>query len=141
MSGRTKQKVYQYEYNTYGKFIKSYDSISEVRRIYFFKDSGKRPLLANNTSYKILSDNTIISKERIGREGVVNIIKRENNKYINLGNLIKPVKVYNLDNKLIAEFISPTLTSKIMNIPLPTLYHKLNNSKNAFDWEGLKFTY
>lgn len=129
---RAKQKVYQY--NSNGKFLKEFESQSEVRKIYFSEVKGKRPIMRNG-KYEILPDNTVISHLRLGREIVKNIIKYNNNPYLNIGYKNDPIKVLNLNKKVIARFASINIASKLTNISMNTIYsqvyqNKTNNIKN-----------
>ena len=138
MAGRKKLKIYQY--NLSGKFIQTYESISRLRQVYFSDDNGKRPIFRNK-NYAVLSDNTIISTNKIGREGVREIIKRINNPYLTLGNKIQEIEVYNLDSIKIATFASINIASKITNISNTTLHHRLERGCKHGNTDGLYFKY
>ncbi len=139
MAGRTKQKVYQY--NLFGKFIQTYESISRLRSVYFSDDNGKRPIFTGNKNYRILDDNTIISTKKLGRMGIREVIKRENSPYLNLGQNIKEIEVYNLNNVLVATFASAYIASKITNIPYGTIENRVNKGTKHGNTDTLWFKY
>ena len=130
MSGRLKQKVY--EYSTLGKYIRDYESISEYRDIYFSQDIGKRPIFQHNElgiDYHIF-DEIIILKERPGREIIKLLYFIHNSKYCNTG-VDRPVQVFNLKNELIAEFKNTVLLLKLMpDLNKVTLSNQLNRKTN-----------
>jgi len=126
MSGRVKQKVY--EYTKTGKYVRDYESISEYREIYFSKDQGKRPIFTHTElgmDYNVI-DEIIILKERPGRETIKLLYFIHNSKYCNTG-IDRPVQVFNLKNELIAEFKNTVLLLKLMpHLSQVTVSHQLN---------------
>lgn len=122
---KAKQKIYQY--SPAGKFIKEYESQSEVRKKYFSNDIGVRPIIRNN-EYEILPDNSIITKKRVGKAAVKNIWKVANNPFIKLGYNNDAVNVYNLKEVLIAKFASIKIASLLTNIPTSTIYSQVYSS-------------
>jgi len=147
MSGRPKQKCYQYDSS--GKFIKVYDSNAEVLGKYFSHIKGKRPLFISYTKEKIyrkdyivLPDNTFLTKARIGREGIRDIKKRIGNPFLKPSNTV--IDVYNLDNELVASFNGLNIASNLCNIPKGTIYSQLTKSVNKAaesNSSGLLFKY
>jgi hypothetical protein len=150
MSGRPKQK--RYEYNQDGKFIREYVCENDIRKEYYAEDKGKRPLFGTtktnhkgkvysyNYSYHILKNNNIIVKERIGREGIKNLIKHINNDFVKIYNK-KKINVINLDNEIIASFISENIAAKMTNIPISTIHNQLTKGKGFSTDRGLIFKY
>ena len=76
MSGRPKQKVYQYD--SKGKYIKTWECKRDVIREYYPNDKGIRPLLDRNITEVLKKDNTVISLSKIGRVGTLEFLKRKN---------------------------------------------------------------
>jgi len=141
MSGRPKQKRYEYDQN--GKFIKQFECENDIRKQYYSKDVGKRPLFGGNKynyDYHILKNNNIIVKERIGRIGIKNLLRRINNDFVNISNE-KKINVYNLDNKIVASFINMNIAAKMTGIPLQTIHSQVNRGKGYSTDRGLIFKY
>ena len=64
-AGRPRIKVYQYDKNF--KYLRSYESQSEIFNKYF---DGKKGELFHNKEYRELPDGTFVSDYRIGRAGL-----------------------------------------------------------------------
>jgi hypothetical protein len=142
MSGRPKVKRFEYDSN--GKYIKEYDCENDVRKSHYPNDIGKRPLFTNKQlihNYHILPNGNFVTKERIGRKGIIEIQKRLNNDFIKIKNNDKNINVYNLDNKIIATFANIQIASKLSNIPIGTIHHQLNTKVNKFTERGILFKY
>lgn len=143
MSGRPKQVRYQYSKD--GKFLNQFDSETDVRKKYYSNDKGKRPLFGTKgyiKEYHILPDNTFLTKERIGRTGIREINKRIDSKlFLDIDNNDTKIKVFNLDNKIIASFVSIKIASKMTNIPFGTIYSQLKDDRGKFTHSGLIFKY
>lgn len=140
MSGRPRNKVYHYTQD--GRFIKMFDCENDVKREYY--PNTNRPLFVRQSSNRDgkvyhynyetiqLPDDTIISKIRIGREGVRNFIKKSKSSFTNISDNEKVIEVYNLDNKVIATFKGLHVASKITNISASTIHHQVTrNSKHT----------
>jgi hypothetical protein len=145
---RQKEKVYQYDKN--GKFIKEWESQTEVRNKYYSDAIGKYPIFRKDSkgskitskNISILPDETLISSERIGRIGVMEFLKRYNNPYINRsirsGKYAKSrINVYDLDNNKIAEFKDIDIASKITGEPYNTIYNRVSTKTYANN--GLRY--
>lgn len=120
MSGRPNQKVF--EYTTEGVYIRSYESISEYREERYPDDIGKRPIFVHKIEgldFHFTKDDTILLKERPGREKIVFIYKIWTSKLCNFNKSKedgKPIQMFNLKNELIAEFAS-TKVAKVLLSP------------------------
>ena len=141
MSGRPKQKVYQYD--SKGKYIKTWESRRSVVRAYYPNDKGVRPLLARNSTELLKKDDTVISLSKIGRTGTLEFLKRKNNPYVDRpagGGAIsgKELEIYNLDNEKIAAFKDWDIAAKIMKMDKGILYNKVQKA-SGFDSNGLLF--
>tara|TARA_R110000744_G_scaffold344063_3_gene449310 strand:+ start:92 stop:529 length:438 start_codon:yes stop_codon:yes gene_type:complete len=141
MSGRPKQKVYQYD--SKGKYIKTWDCKRDVIREYYPNDKGLRPLLSRNPTETLKRDSTVISLSKIGRIGTLEFLKRKNNPYVDRsagGGAVsdKGVEVYNLDNDMIASFKDWDIASKMMKIGKGSLWGKIQET-SGFDTNGLLF--
>lgn len=124
MSGREKIKVFQY--NRVGRFIRSYQSISEVRDLYYPDTVGKYPMFVKNEEYHLLPDDTIVVKHRIYRDDVVKMFYRMDNPLIFTENDIDPIDVFNMDGDLIATFINPRTASILTGFSDASIYSSLN---------------
>lgn len=127
MAGNPPIKVYQY--NKDGKFLKMFDSIQDVRKEYYKEDSGKRPFFRFKSLYTILPDNTIVCKEKVGREFVKHVFKRLSNPFVRLDETSPLIKLFNIDNKVIATFKDIMIASKLTGISYRTIYAQLNTGK------------
>ena len=142
MSGRPKNRVYQYDKD--GMFLQTFECENDIRKKYYQTDKGKRPLFTNTTKYvnikyHILPDETLLFKERIGRTGVKEFNKRLNDEFLKLSTKNKTVRVFNLDNKEIARFINMNIASKMTGIPIGTIHHSLYDGKQKFSHRNLIF--
>jgi hypothetical protein len=137
MSGRIKQKVHEYDLT--GKFIRSYESISDYRKLYYPTDSkdSKRPIFNHvefNEKYNIY-DHTIIFLNRPGKKLIQLIVAVHNSKYCNTVKS-KPVEVLNLKNEVIAEFANRDVLLKLMpDVHQATLSRHVNGNRND-DYRG-----
>jgi len=137
-SGREKTKMYQY--NSNGKYLRSYESQSEVRQKYFSKDIGKRPLLLEGYRYGLLPDNTYISNYRIGRDKLLKQEKIRNCPFCHKDKRSRKFSVYNLIGEKIAEFSSQLVATKLLNIPQTTISYRLNHNSFSSN-DNLIFKY
>lgn len=131
-AGHEKVKLYHYDNN--GKFIKEFNCVSDLRKEYFFKDTGKRPLFNNKKwklfNYDVLPDNTYYSNYRIGREKLLKLEKIANSLYcVNNCTDNIPVKMYNLLNEEIATFKNAYIASLATNVAQSTVYYDCNKGK------------
>jgi len=137
----TKKKVYQYTKE--GKFLKQWDCKRELVLHYFPQYNGNHPVLRNNDVEYLKQDNTVIAITRIGRDRVLEFVKRKLNPYVNRpkgGGEIsdKGVEVLNMDNEVIATFKDYDIAYKMLNIPKGTLFNRLQKAKR-FGKDGLLF--
>lgn len=143
MSGRVPIKVYQYDNE--GKFLKTFNSMSEVRVQYFPNDIGKRPLFGSRDyikDYTILNDNTLISLNRIGRQKVKFLFKLHDNKYVPKKKIIKQeIECYNLAGDLLGTFTSIFAASILCNIPFAMVHKQLNRNTGTGQNRNLIFKY
>jgi hypothetical protein len=134
MSGRPKQKRYQYDES--GKFIKVYESEADCRKEYYNYSKGKYPFFRKSKEvfsldYHILPDNTFLFKERVGRDGVRELKKRLTDDFINLKEDKPLIRCLNRDNKVIATFKDIYIANKLTKIPVGIIYHSLNRKSNS----------
>ena len=135
MSGRPKQKTFQYDKE--GKFIRAYECLADVRKRYYYNDGGVRPMFVNK-DYELLPDNTYLVKERIGRKGITLLDKIINSKYTFKNK--KLVSLINVKNEEIAIFANIHIAHRLTQIPYSTIYNQLNESKNSKHLD-LRFQY
>lgn len=131
MSGRPKQPVYQY--SSEGAFLKKWECQSDVRRKYFKKDNGKRPLFQDlKTPYRELPDGTYIASFRIGRDNLMKAVKLRNCPFCRQNKKSKAFSVYNMLGKKIAGFASITIAENMTGIDGATIQYRLS--------KGCKYT-
>jgi hypothetical protein len=133
MSGRPKQRIYQYDID--GKFIQMYNSISEVKLKYF--NNTQYPIFQSNKEYEFLEDSYFF-KEKVGREKVRETHAIENSRFISKKKLIKafPIEVYNLKGELLATFTSEFAMTVLTNISRGTVWNQLNNNRKECRKKG-----
>ena len=88
MSGRPNQKVF--EYTTEGMYIRSYESISELRKEYYSTDKGVRPIFVNKVEdydFHVTPKNTIVLKERPYRDSICFLYKIYSSRLCNFNKL------------------------------------------------------
>jgi len=122
MSGRPKIKVY--EYDVEGHYLRDYDNINEVRRHYYPDDLGARPIFVKQElgfEYHITALDTILFKERPGRDIAKFIIKIHNSEYCNILNTGLPIEMVSIKEEVLATFPNITTAAVI----LPGLSHKI----------------
>jgi len=149
MAGRQPHKVYVYD--DQGIYICMFDNMVDFRKVYYPKDTNKRPLFVHEElgfKYHYMKDLELIAvtDRSIGRDRLKNIIiiheseycKKEDNSPHS-----KAVQVFNLKNELIAEFKTARLLTKLMpHINQSTLSRQLNNQPVRNHNElGLYFKY
>lgn len=145
MSGRPKQKRYQYDRN--GRFIREFESESDCRREYYSNITGKYPMFNRNgvkfdREYHILPDDTFLFKERVGRVGVRDLKRRLDSKeFLNINFKEPRIKCLNLDNKVVATFANINIAHKMTNIPIGTIWHSLKARQTNSSSRNLIFKY
>lgn len=132
-AGHEKIKLYHYDNN--GKFLKEFESISDLRKKYFNKELGKRPLCRSKRwelfNYDVLPDNTYYSNYRIGREKLLKLERVVNSPYcFNQATDKIEVEMYNLLNEKIALFKNIHIASLVTKLSKTTIYHSCNEGKN-----------
>jgi len=141
MSGRPKQQVFVY--NTEGKFIKAYESVSEFNKTYYPNDIGKRPLVVNSDGIKQFNDNLVACYTRIGRDRIVSIIRKSNSifckDFSKFNN--RKVEALNLKNETIATFKNLRIAAEITKLPVSTIYKQVELSKGSTPKTELIFRY
>lgn len=127
MSGRAKVKIY--EYNKLGKLIRIYNTIQEVFDEYY--EGKKRPLFFERKSkdgrYSETPADTIISKERLGRDFIRKEMRINKSKYVVKSVLEKkqPISAYNLLGEKIATFRSILIASILTGIDIKTISYSV----------------
>lgn len=132
MAGRKPHKVFVYD--NQGKYICMFDNMVDFRKVYYPKDTSKRPLFLHeelDVKYHYMNDIELIAfTSRTNRELIKRIIaihdsefcKKEDNYADN-----KAVQVFNFKNELIAEVKTARLLTKLMpHINQSTLSRHLN---------------
>lgn len=137
MSGKPKQKVY--EYTQTGKFVRTYDSQAEAREVNFSNVKGKKPVFQYK-EHRLLDNGNVLVKERIGRDAIKSLLRRESNEFLKDYKSPK-VKLLNLDNKVIATFKNTNIASKLTGIPESTIANQISSKYDNVGWtdRGLLF--
>ena len=121
-----KQKIYQYDTN--GKFLKTYESKSELLKSY----SMTKGNLFGGKEYRRLPDNTYVTFKRIGRDRIVNLVRIDNCPYCHKSDpRSRTVEVYNLRNEKIAEFDSISTCAKMTGFNHSIILRQCNNPKTS----------
>lgn len=119
MAGLPKQK--QYQYSKEGKFIKEFESLTEVVEKYG-KTKGK---FYTTGLQKRMNDGTWICQTRVGKKEIMKLEKIYNCPFCIEGNYHKkPIEVYNLVGEKIAEFNSASTFEKMTGISRTTAQAK-----------------
>jgi hypothetical protein len=126
-----RSEIKVYEYTLDGKFIKEWNSMSEVRKHHYPNDKGKRPLFPFTKNYNSVPNGNYICLERIGREGIIEIEKSK--KQIVIKHKQKRVILKNKNNEFLASFANEAIASQLLNIPRKTIFNRLRVTKNASD--------
>jgi|GEM_PF-6041379 hypothetical protein len=132
MAGREKIKCYQYDSN--GKYLGKYNSVSELRRKYFNKHKGKTPLFISK-NYHVLPDNTVATLERLGRDEVKRIFKIHHNPLLKKYNTkynATPIEIYDILGNKIAEFKNKSCAEELLKFSKSQIYGYLQKAGNNF---------
>lgn len=134
MSGKAKQKVYQY--TAQGKFIQEFESeTSAAIRCY----GSKRPLFQTKDYH--LTINTILVKEKIGRDAVKKLFRKINSPFITTRSDDKIIECLNLNNEVIATYKGLHIASLLSNVAKATIFNQLKNNKCSHTNIDLIFRY
>ena len=140
-----KQKVKLYQYSDKGIYLQEFESLTQVRKVYY--NDTKYPMFVNEGNktrhivrdYHKLPDNTYIAKYKIGRDKLLKLLKIDSAPYTRVDPRSKIVEVYNLLGKKIANFASITIASGMSNIDQTTLQHRCERKSEGRD--GLIYKY
>ena len=122
--GRKRQKVYQYDKE--GKFIRSYETIADARKEFYNDVNGVYPMFRDGADYHILPDDTVLVKERIGREGIVHMLNVINNPLVYEEDDVKPFTIYNISGEPVASFINIKAATVLTDMTYQQIYNHLN---------------
>jgi len=130
-SGKEKIKIYHYDKS--GNYIKTFESLSELRKEYFPHDIGKRPLCRgikwNKFKYDTLEDGTHYSNHRIGRDHIRKFEKAYNSNLCMKNDYNRPVIMYNLLHEPVAVFNNEYIAAETVKIPVNRVQYDCKNSK------------
>jgi hypothetical protein len=128
VAGRENKKVYLYD--TDGKYLRQFESISEFARTFQFSEnlfSGENRRY--NPDVYEFEDGRIAALYRIGRQGIRDFKRYDRSEYTKVyrgrkiaetvlkdSGKLKPVRVFNLDGELIAEFSNSYFCKKLMKL-------------------------
>jgi rRNA processing protein Gar1 len=125
MSGRVRQKVYQYDGK--GTFIQEFESEAVASRRYY---GDKRPLFQTK-DYHLTDPTSILLKKRIGRDNVKKLFRKINSPYITIRADEKLVECLNLNNEVIATYKGAHIASLLSGVSRTTIEHQLKTCKNT----------
>jgi hypothetical protein len=131
MAGKPAIKIFQY--SNEGKYIKTFNSISEIHREYF--NDSKYPFFVGvQNILEKLPDNTIICKERLGRDKIKAILRRLSNPFILKDDRSNSneIEVLNVDKIVIATFFNISMASKLLNISANSIHAIMKSSMNGY---------
>lgn len=135
-----KAKIECYEYDLKGAFVRTYESLQEVRDRFFPKDKGKRPLFKSNQDYFKIENYGYIANFKIGRKGLKEAEKVKNSKYCKESKKMGTygIEVFNFKGEKLAEFKNLYIMTLMTNIPASTIACQLNenNSKKQKQPKG-----
>jgi len=130
-SGKEKIKIYHYDKR--GNYIKTFESLSELRKEYYPHDIGKRPLFNSlkwkKFEYDTLEDGTFYSNYRIGREKLFKLERIYNSELCMKFDLNQPIIMYNLLNKPVASFNNKYVAAEICKLTVGKIEYGCKNGK------------
>lgn len=135
-AGKPRLKIYQYD--SKGKYLREYESQSDVFNKYF---DGKKGDLFHNKEYRELPDGTYVSNYRIGRKGIQYWKRIYECPYCITYSTDKPFSVYNHLGKKIATFSSIRLFTELTGIDASTVTVSLNRGGKSTAHNGLYYKY
>ena len=120
------EKINVYIYNTDGKFLNKFPSITECKQ--FFKLDKNYPIFRHcknklsveaqrlELGYAKLPNGYFVCKSKLGRDFIRKTEKVLNSDFVNLTKVVKnqPIKMYNLKNEEIASFKNKYIAVKIL---------------------------
>lgn len=140
MSGRVPVKIYQYSLD--GKYLRTFNTMIEAFN-YYYDNGTKGRLMENNATIRLMPDDTVICKDRIGRDRIRKEVKILNSKYCgfyNSSHANRSFSIYNLKNEKLATFNNIQVCSVLTGIDQSTINSALSRSTNASKGE-LVFRY
>lgn len=139
--GREKQTVYQYADATENyRYIRSYESKREVFVKYF---DGKIGELFHNGAYKRLPDGTIVTNKKLGRVGLVKLIREKEDPTIFKRNDDKPIYIFNGKQELVGTISNIRVLEAILEDSPAVVRNKLSRNKQfaRTHFKGLNYLY
>lgn len=131
------KKVHLYDED--GKYLRTFESISEFARTYNYPDNILSDRGRNVDDVFEFEDGRIASLERIGRKGVKKYKEYKNSPYVGRAKEIskskaidKKVVFYDLDGDKIAEFQSIFHATILTNVSNSSFYAKSAREKGGF---------
>lgn len=123
------EKIPLYQYDENGKYIRSYESYSEVFEKYF--DNKKGRLFEDNKEYRELPDGTFIAKYRIGRAKLLKLKKIYNCVFCSKNITDKKISAYNLLGVKVAEFENMRVLQELTGINYNTIMNSIRSRKGT----------
>ena len=131
MAGR--QPIPVYQYTAEGKYMTEWACMADVRRHYYNKQEGKKPFFQDakggyTAKYNELPDGTYRTKSRIGREGLLKLLKWDKGICCkDCAEEKKVVEIYNLKGKKVANFRNPYVASQLLQISAGNIDRRCQN--------------
>lgn len=141
MAGKKPIPVYHYdtEENEF-RYLGKFESMSEVFKMY--SDSKKGELFQDGYNYKKLCDNTYVTKNKIGREGLKKEIRITEDPTIYKRSTDKEIEIFNHLGELVGIVTNVRILEAISNIShsaISSSLHRVDSKATKFN--SLKYRY
>ena len=125
--GKPRLKIYQYDSDF--KYMRAYDTQTEVFDKYYGK--GIKGRLFTNEHYKALPDGTYVSTYRIGRKGLEYWTRVYTSVYCTKYKGDKPFSAYNFLGEKVATFSNVRVFAQMTSIPYDTVVTQLHRYRKG----------
>lgn len=122
MKMRDKKKVFMYSES--GNYLRSFESLTDCCDYYGLSKGN----FFTNKEYRLMGDGNYITKERIGRKGLMEALLIDNNKFCKKLSNDYEVEVFNILGEKIGEFRSAREFIEITKINTQTMKNYLYTS-------------
>jgi hypothetical protein len=128
------EKINLYQYSSEGKYLKCFNSCSELRAVYYSDIAGKFPLMRGKRwelfEYEQLPDGTFYSTYRLGKKNLLRCERIFKSKFcVNTSSSDKEVEVFNLNHEKIGEFKNKYIADLLTGISHNKISHDINRGK------------
>tara|TARA_R110000868_G_scaffold177798_3_gene416923 strand:+ start:3714 stop:4136 length:423 start_codon:yes stop_codon:yes gene_type:complete len=131
MSGRPKQK--QYQYSKEGKFLKEYDSLTNAENAYKLTKGN----FYSGKEYRLMPDETFICNRRVGRDAIIKFYRIEKCPFCKKNDKrSKTIEVFNLLGEKLAEFNSLATLGKMTGKNIVTIFSRTSTGNKYLSKNG-----